>query len=181
MYGVAPIYLFNSLGLEQIIVSFVSLTILIFLFWLFNIYLVNRPYISIIRYLVSYTVTFLLHSGIILIVLSFPEKQNPVNFLAYSIVTTIALNTIILVIINSELLKRKKDFAESENQKLKVGNLEAQKQVLLQQIHPHFLFNALSTLKSLIQESPVQAEDYSIKLSEFLRYSVQSHSTELVS
>ena len=46
---------------------------------------------------------------------------------------------------------------ESENQKLKVWNLEAQKQVLLQQLHPHFLFNALSTLKSLIKENPEMA------------------------
>ena len=176
----APIFLFNSLGLEQIIVSFVSLTVMIFLFWMFNIYLIKWNTKSTSRYFVSYTVAFLLHSGIALIFLRFPEKQNSVTFLVYSIVTTIALNTIILVIINTELLKIKKDIAETELQQIKVGNLEAQKQVLLQQLHPHFLFNALSTLKSLIKENSEQASDYLVKLSEFLRYSVQAHSNELV-
>jgi len=181
IYGVAPIFLFNSLGLKQIIVSFVSLTVLIFLFWIFNIYLVKKDFKANIRYVASYTVTFFLHSGILLFLLNFPESNNPITFLVYSLIATIALNTIIIVIINTELLKRKKDFAESEMQKLKVGNLEAQKQVLLNQLHPHFLFNALSTLKSLIKENPEQAEEYSVKLSEFLRYSVQAHSNELVS
>ena len=58
--------------------------------------------------------------------------------------------------------------------------MEAQKQVLMQQLNPHFLFNALSVLKSLIKEDADVAEDYSIKLSDFLRYSVESHKTELV-
>jgi len=180
IYGVAPIFLFNSLGLEQIIISFISLTIMIFLFWLFNIYLVNRNVRATLKYFASYTGTFLLHSGIVISLLKFPEKQNPETFLIYLLVTTIALNTIILVIINTELLKIKKDIAETEIQLLKVGNLEAQKQVLLQQLHPHFLFNALSTLKSLIKDNSEQASDYLVKLSEFLRYSVQAHSNELV-
>jgi len=180
IYGVAPLFLINSLQAEQIIISFVSLTIMIFMFWLINIYLVGRSNTAMLRYTASYAATFLLHSGIIVLILRFPEKQDPATFLAYLIVTTIALNTIILVIINTDLLKIKKDLAESEIQRLKVGNLEAQKQVLLQQLHPHFLFNALSTLKSLIKENSEQASDYLVKLSEFLRYSVQAHSNELV-
>ncbi len=68
---------------------------------------------------------------------------------------------------------------EKQLQALKLQNTEAQKQVLMQQLQPHFLFNALSTLKSLITENPTQAEDYSLKLSDFLRYTVQSQNQEL--
>jgi LytS/YehU family sensor histidine kinase len=110
----------------------------------------------------------------------FPDQQNISDFLFYSILSTVAINTIILIIINSELLKRNKDLAEFEIQNLKVANLEAQKQVLLQQLQPHFLFNALSTLKSLINENPEKAEEYSIHLSEFLRYSVHANQNDLV-
>jgi two-component system LytT family sensor kinase len=58
--------------------------------------------------------------------------------------------------------------------------LEAQRLMLLQQLQPHFIFNALSTLKSLISEDPSKAEDYTVRLSEFLRYSFQSKNNELV-
>ena len=68
---------------------------------------------------------------------------------------------------------------EKQLQTLKWQNTEAQKQVLMQQLQPHFLFNALSTLKSLISENPTQAEDYTLKLSDFLRYTVQSQNQEL--
>ena len=52
--------------------------------------------------------------------------------------------------------------------------------MLLQQLQPHFLFNALSTLKSLISENPTKAEDYTVRLSEFLRYSIQAKNNEVV-
>ena len=180
IYGVIPIVLFNSIDYLQSIVSFVALTFAILLFWFFNIYLVSKNISQTARYAYSYLATFILHSGTIYIMATSQGLLNPVNFLVYSIGATLALNTIILVIINAELLKRTKDFVESEYQKLKVVSLEAQKQVLLQQLHPHFLFNALSTLKSLIKVNTEQAEDYLVRLSEFLRYSITCHSNELV-
>lgn len=180
VYGVIPIVLFNSIGWLQSIVSFIALTIGILFFWFFNIFLIHRGIPATTRYLLSYLATFILHTGSVYIMTSSQGLLNPVNFLVYSFVATLAVNTIILVIINAELLKRKKDFVESEFQKLKVVSLEAQKKVLLQQLHPHFLFNALSTLKSLINVNTGQAEDYLVRLSEFLRYSITGHSNELV-
>jgi two-component system, LytTR family, sensor kinase len=183
IYGLSPIFLINSIELSdlKVFLAFAFLTILIFSFWMLNIYLIKKDLKKINRYVLSYFVTFLLHTAIILPIPELPAKQNIVNFLIYSLISTLAINTIILVIISSELMKRKKDIAETENQRLKLGNLEAQKQVLLQQLHPHFLFNALGTLKSLIKETPDEAEDYSVKLSEFLRYSIQAQTHELVS
>lgn len=179
-YGMIPVILFNSIGLWHLIVSFISLSTGILLFWLFNIYLVNLNISSVKRYISSYLATSLLHTGTIYIMITSSGKMNPLNFLIYSVVATWAVNTIILVIINAELLKTKKNKAETEYQKLKVMNLEAQKKVLIQQLQPHFLFNALSTLKSLIREDQEQAEEYSVKLSEFLRYSINFQSNELV-
>lgn len=183
IYGLAPIFLFSSIKLSIIktVVACVFLALLIFIFWIFNIYLIKKDLKIFIRYTLSYFVTFLLHTAIILPIPELPAQQNIINFLIYSLTSTLAINTIILVIISSELMKRKKDIAETENQKLKLGNLEAQKQVLLQQLHPHFLFNALGTLKSLIHENPDEAENYSVKLSEFLRYSIQAQTHEFVS
>jgi two-component system LytT family sensor kinase len=50
---------------------------------------------------------------------------------------------------------------------------------LMQQVQPHFLFNSLSTLKSLIGISPEQASEYLVRLSGFLRASLASHASSI--
>jgi len=74
----------------------------------------------------------------------------------------------------------KKQQIEEEVKELRLANLEAQKQMLLQQLQPHFLFNSLSALKSLIKENADKAESYTVQLSDFLRYSVQHHESDIV-
>ncbi|MDO1449369.1 histidine kinase [Rhodocytophaga aerolata] len=169
------------MGWLQFLVSYTTLTLGILFFWFFNIYLTEKNIRTGTRYIISYLSTFLLHSGTVFIATVSEGQINPGSLIIYSVVGTLAVNTIILIIIHSDLLKHKKDLAELEIGKLKVVNLEAQKKVLLQQLQPHFLFNAMSTLKSLISENPQTAADYTVKLSEFLRYSVQYQNHELVS
>src|SRR5690606_13497954 len=60
---------------------------------------------------------------------------------------------------------------ELEISELKAANFETANQLLRQQIQPHFLFNALNVLKSLIRKYPVTAEEYLVSLSDFLRAS----------
>jgi LytS/YehU family sensor histidine kinase len=78
------------------------------------------------------------------------------------------------------LMKDLKNKIELENSELKLKNLEATYEQLKQQVHPHFLFNSLSTLKSLIQRDPVTAENYLIKLSGFLRTSMDQSKPDLI-
>ncbi|MGD9946767.1 MAG: sensor histidine kinase, partial [Burkholderiaceae bacterium] len=49
---------------------------------------------------------------------------------------------------------------------------EAQVRALRYQVHPHFLFNALNSIASLIDERPGQAEEMAVKLSDLLRSSL---------
>ncbi|HTJ51884.1 MAG TPA: histidine kinase [Cyclobacteriaceae bacterium] len=100
----------------------------------------------------------------------FPHEQ----YVFYPILTFIGFNAIILLLCNSTLVADNKASADIEIQKLKFQNSEAQKKILQQQLHPHFLFNALSVLKSLIREDPREAGLYAVKLSDFLRYSVKA-------
>jgi LytS/YehU family sensor histidine kinase len=51
--------------------------------------------------------------------------------------------------------------------------MEATYQQLKQQVNPHFLFNSLNTLKTLIRKQPDNAEIYLNKLSAFLRKSIE--------
>jgi two-component system LytT family sensor kinase len=102
------------------------------------------------------------------------------KYLSYPILISISFNAVIILLCNSVENAFKKNVAEIENRELKFQNSEAQKQLLLRQLHPHFLFNALSVLKSLINEKPDTAEDYSLKLSDFLRYSAKASAQTLV-
>jgi two-component system, LytTR family, sensor kinase len=183
IYGIAPIYIFNILNFNDAASLFLALTIGVFIQWCLCIVIYskinhNKKWII---YLLCFAVSIILHLPRLFAepVLPFTNKLD--EFFVYPFIVSIAVNVIILTICNSVLLNEKNTTIESENNELKIQNLEAQKQTLTQQLHPHFLFNSLSVLKSLIKENPTKAEIYSIKLSDFLRYSVESHKTDLVS
>lgn len=53
-------------------------------------------------------------------------------------------------------------------------------ETLKSQIDPHFLFNSLNVLTSLIGENPVQAEKFTTKLSKVYRYVLEQRNKELV-
>lgn len=71
--------------------------------------------------------------------------------------------------------------SELEVVRLQTANAETTNQLLKQQIQPHFLFNALNTLKSLIKKQPDVADNYLVQLSDFLRASISGHRTDTVS
>lgn len=68
------------------------------------------------------------------------------------------------------LLKEK----EMELLKLKQLKTEIELQALQAKINPHFLYNALNSIVSLIHENPDKAEDMTIKLSKLFRYSINT-------
>lgn len=65
--------------------------------------------------------------------------------------------------------------SEQEREKLRVANLQSQFDVLKQQVNPHFLFNSLNSLSSLISEDPKQAEVFVDKLSGVYRYVLRAN------
>lgn len=57
-----------------------------------------------------------------------------------------------------------------ETERLKRESLAAQLSALKTQVNPHFLFNNLNTLSSLIPENPKHAEDFVLQLSKVYRH-----------
>ena len=84
----------------------------------------------------------------------------------------VSVNSVVLIIQDLVLLIEKKTKIENENVQLKIKNVEAANQKLKQQLQPHFLFNSLNVLKTLIKKQPDHAETYLKRLSDFLRASV---------
>jgi PAS domain S-box-containing protein len=64
---------------------------------------------------------------------------------------------------------------------LQKENLQSQFDVLKQQVNPHFLFNSLNVLTSLIKLEPDLAEKFSERLSVVYRYVLENKDNELVS
>ena len=78
-------------------------------------------------------------------------------------------------------LEQLKSSAE-ENERMKKEVLQSQYEALKNQVNPHFFFNALNTLTTLIPEHPDIAVSFVQQLSKVFRYSLQAgleHTVEL--
>lgn len=95
-------------------------------------------------------------------------------FIFYS---TLVVYTFIFLIQNSVLSQIEKSRIQVELLQLQASNSETVNQLLRQQIQPHFLFNALNILKSLIKREPKRAENYLLHLSDFLRLSISKNTS----
>ncbi len=68
----------------------------------------------------------------------------------------------------------------AEIERFKKENLETQFEMLRMQVNPHFLFNSLNTLSSLIHQNQAQASDFVRELSSVYRYILEKRKTEIV-
>jgi len=69
---------------------------------------------------------------------------------------------------------------ESTKQEIVAKTETAKFESLKSQIDPHFLFNSLNVLTSLIGENPKQAERFTTKLSKVYRYVLEQRNKELI-
>lgn len=109
-------------------------------------------------------------------------QQIPVSLFSiiYKFIISILTNTLILALQNYVILNDEKAKVDIENSQLKAAKTEASNQLLRQQIHPHFLFNALNILKSLYRVDNKSGEEYLIHLSNFLRASVSTNNIKVI-
>jgi signal transduction histidine kinase len=70
--------------------------------------------------------------------------------------------------------------SEIERFQLMTSVKEAELRALKSQVNPHFIFNALNSLRALIGEDPVRARQAVTQLANLLRYSLQSGQLETV-
>ncbi|CAH8293318.1 hypothetical protein EV196_103160 [Mariniflexile fucanivorans] len=68
-----------------------------------------------------------------------------------------------------------------KEQKVIAGTASAKFDALKNQLDPHFLFNSLNVLTSLIEENPANAQKFTTSLSKVYRYVLEQKNKELVS
>ena len=184
-FELSSVFFLNDEPYSHFFVGMVILTVISLVLWFFNIYSLSIFGIKHSEnkwkiYLLSYM--FALFTIALFMVFSTsvrPSNGEPPSVF-FPFINATALNTIILIIINSIVIRSKKEQVDRELSIQKIKSLEAEQQQLIQQLQPHFLFNSLSTLKSLINTNTELAEEYLIKLSDFLRFSVSSYANRMV-
>ncbi|OIV43737.1 histidine kinase [Flavobacterium johnsoniae] len=109
-------------------------------------------------------------------ILSFLANEDPANYIESSVITFI-------VLLVFHALHFYKLYQENKviQQKIIAGTASAKFESLKNQIDPHFLFNSLNVLSSLIEENPDNAQRFTTSLSKIYRYVLEQKDKELVS
>ncbi len=95
----------------------------------------------------------------------------------YSLIITIVISMFFHALYFYKALQEKK----VKEQKVIAGTASAKFDALKNQLDPHFLFNSLNVLTSLIDEDPVQAQKFTTSLSKVYRYVLEQKNKDLVS
>jgi PAS domain S-box-containing protein len=96
------------------------------------------------------------------------KAQKELENLNQNLETRVQESTLKLTEANTQLIRLQKE------------NLQSQFEVLRQQVNPHFLFNSLNVLTSLIKLEPDLAEKFTEHLSKVYRYVLENKDNDLV-
>lgn len=108
------------------------------------------------------------------------ELHVPDNYFYRRLFAGFILSSVILLIKYTLTLFAERERMMLENERLLRENLQARFETLRQQVNPHFLFNSLSTLKTMMHNDIDKAEEYLLRLSDVFRYSLQTSTVEKV-
>jgi len=172
--------LHHQANAPNFIVAYSTVSGVIFIIWAVNINLYrffkkwNKRIISraVDRYVFSFVLSFGVLITFYLLTNGFrPDFKNGyIKYYPFMVVFT--SNVIILIFMNLLISQSEKASLLKEKAQLELATLEAQHEQLKQQLHPHFLFNALTNLRWLIKQNQENAVEYSDLLSSFLRSSM---------
>ncbi|MFK7031554.1 histidine kinase [Flavobacterium oreochromis] len=136
---------------------------------------------SIASFIVSLFVIFILRIFESLVIdddtfLEFIKNEKASNYVVSMVIT-------LIVTLGLYLFHFYKNYQEHKltEQKVIAGTASAKFETLKNQIDPHFLFNSLNVLSSLIEENPEQAQRFTTSLSKVYRYVLEQKDKELVS
>ncbi|MGX7668323.1 histidine kinase [Flavobacterium pedocola] len=107
---------------------------------------------------------------------TFMINERAANYVVATIMTFI-----VTLIFHAVFFYRSYQENRVKEQKIIAGTASAKFESLKNQIDPHFLFNSLNVLSSLIEENPDNAQKFTSSLSKIYRYVLEQRDKELVS
>jgi len=177
--------LFHSLivTLSMVIVSLVESRILVkyllrkgkrLLFYIFNVILIIGSSASFMQMQMSVSdIVQNLMPGI-------PRPDADVDWMVPFIIR-ILIYTCVASITAITHLERSEQEMQRQSNELKIENLDMELRYLKSQINPHFLFNALNNIYSLVYIKDEKAPESVLKLSEMLRYVMVDCQADMIS
>lgn len=178
-----------SISLSEAVLQNVLFAILGLIAWYPTRYIPFRkdsPFYSILAHVMAGIVVvatwLILTVGILRALFGSDEAYN--SYLTFSIfwrgfVGVMVYLMIVLIYYLISYARSLRERAQAE-EKLRTLVKEAELNMLKSQINPHFLFNSLNSISSLIISNPEEAREMIIRLSDFLRYSLKHRENEFV-
>lgn len=140
----------------------------------------KRQMISVICIFIGYFIIDFVGMLILSFVFQYKLEDELTPNPAIKIITSIVFTFLIFVVYESFFLAQLLGKSMVEKQKLVAENIQTKLSSLQSQINPHFLFNSLNTLSSLIQEDPNRADKFVTKLSKVYRHILEQKEGGLV-
>ena len=113
------------------------------------------------------------------------ENSSIIDFITnekfQNYVVSLVITMIVTLFFHTIYFYKKAQEKKVKEQKIIAGTASAQFESLKSQIDPHFLFNSLNVLSSLIEENPDNAQRFTTSLSKIYRYVLEQKDKELVS
>lgn len=129
--------------------------------------------------IIAYTNLFSWMTYSILVHFSLTPEKLTAETLGINILFTNLITFLITALHEAVFFYRQWKYNFSKSTRLEKDNIEAKYETLKSQVNPHFIFNSLNSLISMVDDNP-KAKDYIQNLSEFLRYVIKVRERELV-
>jgi two-component system, LytTR family, sensor kinase len=102
-------------------------------------------------------------------------------YFAFGFYIDVIIALLIVVAVHALLYYQNFRASELAQSSLKTQLAQAQLRALKMQLHPHFLFNTLHSISSLVLEDPPKANSMIARLGDFLRLTLENSNQQLVS
>src|SRR6266487_681423 len=101
-------------------------------------------------------------------------------YFAFGFYIDLIIASLIVIAVHALLYYQNFRASELAQSSLKTQLAQAQLRALKMQIHPHFLFNTLHSISSLVLEDPPKANSMIARLGDFLRLTIENSDQQLV-
>lgn len=172
-----PVPAFDPLRMS---ISFVSVFIFCFLLYVLNFKILQaeiRKYRIAIIVLASVVATVIISIVMTNVHMSIFDAERPPHYLKIimgGMMRDLFLALVIVFTSQILYLSYKKQQIALENERLLAENIQSRYETLKNQVDPHFLFNTLNTLNSMIKLDTDKAQEYVQKMSSVFRYTLQN-------
>ena len=178
----------TSQGIFDFIFELTITTLVACLLFLMN-YTILKPFKKqqdtkyfeiLIASILTFVLVFFLNHSFFALKRLFITDLSQDHFRTHYTFQNMVVGTAVLICVIIIRLIFQKQRIELENERLKTESLQSQFDSLKNQVSPHFLFNSLNALQTLIREDADIAQKYVRHLSLVLRYTLQSNENKTV-